>query len=84
MRERNLCGFPALGRHISAVLSLRMQLHWDIPLMHNSHIACSASVLLCVFECNEEEPKITHTGRNVTMETRRQFSLVWPVLTELL
>lgn len=52
--------------------------------LHSSYVACYISFLLCVFERDQEEPKITHIGRNVTMETRRQFRIVWPVLTQLL
>lgn len=43
------------------------------------HCHCA---LLCGFDCDKEKLKITHIGRKVTMETRRQFSVVWPVLTE--
>lgn len=85
------------GRNAGSCAALGKCLHGTAPfghssvgpscsmcMMHSSYTACYFSFLLCVFECDKEKPKITHIGRNVTMETRRQFGTVWPLLTQKL
>lgn len=86
--DRYLGGCTAPGWYVCMVLS-PMDTAPSVPAGPSTWYTVitwpvKSPFLLCVFECDKEEPKITHIGRNVTMETRRQFNIVWSVLTQLL
>lgn len=87
MGGRNACSCAVLRKCLHGMAPFghsSIGPRWAMCTMHSSYAACYFSFLLCVFECDKEKPKITHIGRNVSMETRRQFSTVWPLLTQKL